>query len=252
MSIEGSFENKIETNNEDLEYNFEFFKQVEDSVEAVVKEMKENFEKGKYDIILSDDTGSRILTLIFKKIADGLSEEDESLETYFVAAGRGTAFKKKSLNTKAEKQRNELLNFFGEKCADKNVLLISEYAQTGETINNFSGMLNGSGVANLDIVILKNNSLDQDKFEENMRPVNQEADVFIGPDDSSGGSLLSHKSEKISGVKKDTGELYEQHKVHNSVHPTKKEDVSRDDMREAREDADLVAQRVLKSIKEEK
>ena len=94
MSIEGSFENKIETNNEDLEYNFEFFKQVEDSVEAVVKEMKENFEKGKYDIILSDDTGSRILTLIFKKIADGLSEEDESLEAYFVAAGRGTAFKK--------------------------------------------------------------------------------------------------------------------------------------------------------------
>ncbi len=73
----------------DLIYN-SIFEKIERQMTALIEQLKENIDAGKYDTILSDELSGRIVALVIKKIMSKVSLEGKSADVLFVAGGKNS------------------------------------------------------------------------------------------------------------------------------------------------------------------
>lgn len=84
-----NFENKpkIESKESIPEFHFKEIAEIEPAMVSLVKQLKEKIDRGEYDTLISDDVGGRIPTLILRKIIKEYSP-DKKLVTFFIASGK--------------------------------------------------------------------------------------------------------------------------------------------------------------------
>lgn len=108
------------------------------------KEMKSQIESGEYDAIVSDDTGGRIPTLLFRKILK-LVNPKHDFKTLFVATGSN--YKPKSPEEQAELEKY-LKRGLGN---SRKVLVVSQYIHGGGTLARLADDLRKIGIQQIDI-----------------------------------------------------------------------------------------------------
>ncbi|MBI4097936.1 MAG: hypothetical protein HY426_02750 [Candidatus Levybacteria bacterium] len=137
-----------EPGNSETRYNTEV-STLEEPLTKILSELKPNFEQEEYGLILGDDTSGRLPTLIIKGVADYISllMQREKIPTVFIQAGR-------SVSTEdVERQFEERVLVEIAKHPDKKVLLVTDYIQTGTTINRLTSFFEKHNVA-FDLVAL--------------------------------------------------------------------------------------------------
>ncbi len=69
------------------EFHFKEIAEIEPAMVSLINQLKEKIESGEYDTLISDDVGGRIPTLILRKIIKKLNP-DRKLGTFFIASGK--------------------------------------------------------------------------------------------------------------------------------------------------------------------
>lgn len=80
-------EPQIEKREPTPEYHFREIAEIEPAMTSLVMQMKEKIDNGEYDTLISDDVGGRIPALILRRIIKERHPE-QRLETYFIASGK--------------------------------------------------------------------------------------------------------------------------------------------------------------------
>ncbi|MEK7463307.1 MAG: hypothetical protein AAB621_03040 [Patescibacteria group bacterium] len=212
------------------EYFFEAeFKELELLVLPLIEKLKENIDKGEYDMLIGDDASGRIPTLILRGIINSrkrelnpyLKSSESEIKTRFVAGGQLRSTEQ--LISVIEKLKPEVKN---------KVLIVTEYISSGRSMEKLSSALKGLGIP-FDIATLKS-EFDGEKSnlgklfdklkdigasfgisdprsefgKDNIKiPENSKFYYGKGAGDADAPPLIYDNSE-ISGVKKVLGEQY--------------------------------------------
>ena len=169
--------NKIET---EPTYHFkEVFRELESLIFPLIEKLKENIDKGEYDMLIGDDASGRIPTLVLRgiinvrnrKLHPELKPSEAETKTRFVAGGR--VENDKELKSALEKLKLEV---------KKKALVVTEYIHTGKSIKRFSNILKELGIP-FDIATLKSefeSESDKDNFIERFSNVLKDLGEFLG------------------------------------------------------------------------
>ncbi len=117
---------------------------LKESFIELCRQMKEQIETGVYDALVSDDSGGRIPTLLFRSILK-LVKPEHNFKTLFVASGQ--FHRPKNLEDE-EKLLKYLRTGLGNA---KNVLLITQYIHSGKTIKELNSFIRRLGVRTIDV-----------------------------------------------------------------------------------------------------
>ncbi len=255
-------------------YNFEEIGILEAPIENLVRQLWEAIISGKYDVIIGDDAAGRIPTLVIRKIMEVMmresnpnltAEEDrEKLKTFFVAGG-------------VRNENNQtLLDLFKKiKPSIKNrALVVTEYIFSGSTIGKISALLEEADIPFDTATVLAD--------KENLKQVNNllssKGHNLLFGQSYTGKVPRIYQFGKISGVltRRNDNSI-----IGNSAHAMpyrkalenfdysvfdiyienpkegearKSSDIKniQKSLNEAREDVDLMADRILKKIKTNK
>ncbi len=130
------------------EYHFEAIAELLPYAEDLVGQLKQNIEQKKYNVLISDDGGGRIPTLLIKKIINKVSP-DQPLHTYFVQGGQ--AIKEPENLGPFYKRLSDINN----REEDPSVLLVTQYIHSGESIVKFAKAIQEVGMDKLDVAALE-------------------------------------------------------------------------------------------------
>ena len=111
---------------------------------VLCEKMKAHIENGAYDALVSDDTGGRIPTLIFREIFK-LVNPKRKFQTLFVASGS-------NYYPKTTDEEKKLADYLKAGIGDsKSVLLVTQYIHSGGTLERLVAELKNTGVENIDV-----------------------------------------------------------------------------------------------------
>ncbi len=119
-------------------YNHVEIAEIEPAVISLVEKLKEKLENKTFDLLISDDIGGRIPTLILRKLIKKLDPENP-IRTYFVSAGGTIQGTDKINQEKFEKYLEEVTK------DSKNLLIVTQFVDLGRTIVKFAKKLNELG-----------------------------------------------------------------------------------------------------------
>lgn len=143
---ETNIEPTLEKQESKSEYNFELIKGLEPAMVSLVEQLKNKIEAGEYSLLLSDDTGGRIPTLILRKIMKEKGPEKD-LKTYFLASGRDYHPDKVKNPEEYKKLMDYLKSLdFGK----RRTLIVTQYIGSGGTLRKIGSSLEDVGGRNFD------------------------------------------------------------------------------------------------------
>src|SRR3989344_4584807 len=130
------------------EFNFSEIGAIKEDMISLCRKMKEALDSGRYTVLVSDEIGGRIPTLIFRKVIKKLHPEKE-LRTLFVASGQTS-----SLPDYRKKEDYEKLKSYLSVNEKDYVLLVTQFIYSGKTVQKLASALGdaGRGLQGLDIV----------------------------------------------------------------------------------------------------
>ena len=160
-------ESRLESPNKG--FHFSEISQLEVPMILALEKAKKKIRRGAYDVLLSDDVGARVPTLVINKLLKKYTAEGERPPTFFLSAGR-------SLTTKDETgaHREEVKKFIAENIKPKikkRALVITEYVETGDSIRALAKILEEEGVS-FDVMVLVSNKEELSLIPEHL--------VFLG------------------------------------------------------------------------
>lgn len=155
--------NKLETVSE--YHSDKIFKELESLTFLLIEKLKENIDKGEYDMLIGDDASGRIPTLVLRGIINARNRElhpelkssESEIKTRFVAGGH--AKNDKELKIVFKKLKLEI---------KKKSLIVTEYIFSGESMERFSNVLKKLDIP-FDIAALRSeigHKLDKDNSME--------------------------------------------------------------------------------------
>ncbi len=199
------FESLDDTNENELresldsEFNFEEMAEIEPAMVSLVEQMKENIETGKYDTLISDDAGGRVVTLVLRNIIKK-QNPDKSCDTYFVSAEGAfrAPFKNSNLESEEdhdnyEKLLQHLRNIKSE-AETKDALLVTQYVHSGRTITHLAEALEKAGIHKFDVAALSASWFENDP--EDLKALGHS--VYSG---TRTGHKIDENHQKLSGVR---------------------------------------------------
>jgi len=173
-------------------YYFPEILSLKERMTALALKMKESIDSGKYSVLVSDEVGGRIPTLILRELIKSANPEKE-IQTFFIASG------KSYLHNLNSKLYEDYLKFFSTKVSpEDHLLLITQYIHSGGTIADLSKILKDAGVVNIDIAVAR--SLLDQKTAEYVLP--NADNIFIG-ENNTGSERVDEESVWFTGVGKD-------------------------------------------------
>jgi hypoxanthine phosphoribosyltransferase len=239
------------------EYNFELMKEMEPVMSSLVMKLKTEIETGEYGALLSDEVGGRIPTLILRKI---MKEKGPNVDikTFFLAAGTGLEGKATSYIptpfVKTRRQDYEKLKSYLKKAkTDKKLLIITEFIQTGHSIHSIVEALQNLGIQNFDIATLYLAATDYpDNIAQRHRNISGKKIIYGSDEEFDPGFGTMH--HQLSGLTKSyyyqpyptTAAKYK--REGKPLARTDKESQIQEKINKAREDVDLMAERVIEKV----
>lgn len=151
----------------------------------IVKELKDDIEKGTYDTLISDDAGARLPTLILKDVFKAKGPEDKEMKALFLALGRRLG--EGEYSPELEEYVREHKDEWGK------ALLVTEYVGTGETLSRIRAMFDGLGL-HFDEAVLYSN------YKLNSTNTRRTVVGIVGTNSEIDARDLSVDSKEFSGV----------------------------------------------------
>jgi hypoxanthine phosphoribosyltransferase len=223
-------------------YNFELMEKIEPAMTSLVEQLKSGIEVGEYSALLGDDTKGRLPTLVLSKIfrKEGPPDLDGKPKTFFLAAGRQFAY---MVGHDSVKKHLESMDF-----GNKKLLIVTDFIDSGDTLKGIAYELNRAGVHKFDFAALYAGDLADDYFKDAVQELNLES-KSNNPAEAHNYFLGELKEEPyflpqlrdLSGVKKTEDSLTAKKSLENT-----------EDMKKSREDINLMAERIMKQVWEEK
>lgn len=129
---------------------------LEKPMNKICDELKPDLEAGNYGLIVGDDTSGRVPTLAVKGISDFVSEkmQKDKVQTVFLQAGTKVA------DDEVIAQLRSRVLPFKEKLAGKKALIVTEYIQSGKSINRLMNIFNAHDISFDVVSISVSNELD--------------------------------------------------------------------------------------------
>ncbi|NCN52851.1 hypothetical protein GW950_00100 [Candidatus Wolfebacteria bacterium] len=222
-------ESKQESDKES-KYNRKEIEAIKEDFLLLVRNLKEAIRNEEYDVLISDDTSARLVTLaireilkeeIEKKYTDLSSESRrDKLKTFFIAGGGG----KDGVNLK------EVADYFSKKRGViKKALLITEYIASGKSLERLAYALEAAKI-DFDIAALAIEK-DESFYVDNLPETYSGRKFYIGSQHRAEPEIYAAKN--LSGVTKSYG--------HSSAHPYLYSGRSSSEIKEAREDIKILA-----------
>lgn len=223
-------------------YNFKEMKAIEESSVSLIASMKEAIDSEKYDVLIGDDASGRIPTLtIWNVMKERMREKHpdwspemqrKALQTYFVAGGQDNP------------NSAELKDYFSKvkERADKRVLLITEYIESGQSIFRLGKMLEDLEIP-FDIATLQF-STEGDDREQEVRDFLIRHKIYIGDISYSEGAPAIYGKTTLSGVFKVTDPEINPSMMAHSI-PAKVDPL---DLTKAREDMKQISDKALTTV----
>ncbi|MBI4992326.1 MAG: phosphoribosyltransferase [Candidatus Harrisonbacteria bacterium] len=241
ISEEGK-EKPINTQEKDLQYHFGgIMEELEYPTSRLIEQLKETIDAGEYDMLIGDDASGRIPTLVMKDIIssrmrvlhpDLTSEEDRNLlKTRFIASGRHNA------------NKEQLIAFFRKIKSEikKKALIVTEFMATGASMEQLAEILEQEHIP-FDIASIASHSSKRSYQGGGyfLPSILGRRGLFIGSENASVPFL--YNDSDLSGVqKKSRGQ-------HLSAHAERPDSVNQERTGQIREDAHVLADRVLKEV----
>ncbi len=174
-----------------IQYNFPEIEALKTGVLAVTEKVKENIDSDKYTLLLSDEVGGRIPTLIFRKMIKDRHPESK-VRTNFIASGQSY------LPTREETHDYKKLFDHLQQIAkpEDKILLITQYVHHGGTLRTLLEALHHAGMYSIDIAAV-HSSLDEETLSGELSGHT----VYVG-NQSSSILELEDKAKVFSGVAK--------------------------------------------------
>jgi hypothetical protein len=159
----------------------------------LVKQLKENIDRGAYDTLISDEVGGRVPTLLIREIIRQV-RPGIKMQTYFVNGGQ-YLYNEERRSVLKKHLESILVN-------TKKALLVTQYVSSGGSIRVLASMVRGAGVENLDCATLfvgRTHDTIGNVFGELVN------NVYYGNKElkDSQGLMLEDEHEHLSGVAKD-------------------------------------------------
>ena len=128
-------------------YNFPEIEAIREDMLSLCQKMREAIDQGRYTILVSDEVGGRIPTLILRKIIKKIHPEKE-LRTLFVASGQ-----KSDLPDYTQKEEYAKLKKYLSVNEQDYILLVTQFIYSGHTMQKLASALRdaGLGLQGLDI-----------------------------------------------------------------------------------------------------
>lgn len=144
-------------------FHFKELGEIENPATEIIRQLKENIEKGKYSVLISDEAGGRIFTLLLKRIIKRV-RPDLSPHAYFVSGG-------KSISLSDSDEPGEFydhLKSIRSREPDGSVLLVTQLIHSGDSIRLFTKGLKDAGFREIDVASLSTLHKDyqQERFPE--------------------------------------------------------------------------------------
>lgn len=180
------------------EFHFEEIAEIESAMVSLVEQLKEKIENGEYDILISDDVGGRIPTLVLRRIIKEL-HPDKNIIAYFIASGRSYLPSRSTKGKGSETGMYDMLQKHLEKITKdkKKALLVTQYAHTGTTLVALADRIKEAGLINLDIAAL--DAMPHFEYERLLRNRLGNNNLYVG---SEAWHHLHEEHEKLAGVRK--------------------------------------------------
>lgn len=156
-------------------------------------EMKTEIESGHYDTLISDDTGGRIPTLVFRSILK-LVNPDHKFNTLFVAAGKNY----KPDNLEQKQALKDYLRSGVRAEEGKKVLVVTQHIHSGDTLQNLTDSLRD--LDNVDEIHIA--TIDSVEAEENLRHKVGYDKLFVGGIWNSKQISFTENNNILSGISK--------------------------------------------------
>jgi hypoxanthine phosphoribosyltransferase len=167
----------------------EMVRGLEKSFIALCLEMKEKIDSGAYDALVSDETGGRIPTLIFKEIFKKVNP-DKEFKTLFVASG-------KRYHPKSPAEEKAMRDYLKKGLDEsKTILLVTQYIHSGKSINRLAEELKSIGVENIDVSTIDINKMEAEEGSPVIR------NLYIGGIKDKRQFDLTENSNVSSGISK--------------------------------------------------
>lgn len=130
-------------------FNFPEIADLKEGMVSLVQKLQTNIDEGKYDALVSDEVGGRIPTLVLRRIIRARNP-GAVIDTYFVSSGK-TYFPEYG-----SKDYAKLIAYLKEIIeGEENVLLVSQYAHSGKTLNKLTHALKDAEVPHVDIAVME-------------------------------------------------------------------------------------------------
>jgi hypothetical protein len=176
------------------EFNFPEMQEVLELSEAVILKMKDKIDAGAWDLLISDEVGGRVPTLIFKGIYKARNPEKD-FDTIFVNGG--------VTDTHAQKELVEYLKAKKDKQGEvrSHPIFITQFVGSGMTVNTMANILSMSKVGEeLDVATLTTffKEVEMDEFAVSERTNNSpKINLYIGKDKSNEPKISSNTLTKV-------------------------------------------------------
>lgn len=219
-------------------YHYEGFQEFEPYFIKLVKRLKEEIESGKYDVLISDDVGGRVPTLSLRKIIE--DHTGRAPKTLFLSKTTAREDIRRS-------PQSNIAKFIQYHKDVGRALLVTEWAASGSSLRELIGLLDEKGVI-ADIAVPISFGYPKDLFKfilqgDSQDHINHNHKLFVGKSGKSGPKIDIY-SPTLAGVQRTKiGTFPEIERVYKKSH-----DRTQNDVKEAREDVDLLAQRSFEAV----
>jgi hypothetical protein len=134
---------------------------------ALCRKMKEAIDEGRYTVLVSDEVGGRIPTLVLRKVIKEL-HPDKELKTLFVASGQSSQLP--DYDKEIDKENYKKLHEYLRRAAgfEDYVLLVTQFVYSGKTVEKLSTALQraGEGLRGLDVAATSSFGLSEDELRK--------------------------------------------------------------------------------------
>lgn len=240
-----SEENEQETTEPAAQIENKFIAQLEEPMQNILDQMREEIESGKYGLIIGDDASGRIPTFIFREILNQVAQENQQPKPetiYFAGTRISDLMSAKELKDKMDKMASIIqqhTNLMGE---NQRTLLTTDTIATGKTLKPLMDVLKE---LNIDFDVATIGVTDDTYLRENLKQ-KYHCRVFVGEE----GVPLVYGHTQLAGVIKESGDLHAQtwlkyhEKLEEKVSASKRMEVQ-DEIIAGRKNAKLLAQKLV-------
>lgn len=227
-----------EKNNEkEPHYNFSEIAEMEPAMISLVEKLKDKIEKREYDTLISDDIGGRIPTLALRKVLKDRGNEE--INTFFLPGGS------RAYELSGNKQFRGFVTNKLNPLVKNRALLVTEFVDTGNSINTLARVLERAGFSKFDAAIV---TIRQGAIQKEGKQLVPGHKSFCG-DTVAFTPKLYFADARLGGVeKKSTSDRTFIFRLKSKDRGDNKKQEIQKDINKAREDAHIMAQRILEKV----